>query len=69
MKKLYLLCSALLFTLIVLAQENYFYPNAGKMNPACRPSKRISSDTPKTSSELSSSERERFKRDKRHEEI
>lgn len=32
--------------------------------PACRPSKRISSDTPKTSSELSSSERERFKREK-----
>ena len=32
--------------------------------PACRPSKRISSDTPKTSSELSSSEKERFKREK-----
>jgi hypothetical protein len=32
--------------------------------PACRPSKRISSDTPKTSSELSSSEKERFKQEK-----
>jgi len=34
MKKLHLLCSAILFTLTVLAQENYFYPNAGKFNPA-----------------------------------
>lgn len=32
--------------------------------PACRPSKRVSSATPKTSSELSSSEREKFKREK-----
>jgi len=32
--------------------------------PACRPSKRISSETPKTASELSSSEKERFKREK-----
>jgi len=32
--------------------------------PACRPSKRISADTPKTSSELSSSEKEKFKREK-----
>ena len=32
--------------------------------PACRPSKRISEDTPKTASELSSSEREKFKRSK-----
>lgn len=32
--------------------------------PACRPSKRISEDTPKTASELSSSEKEKFKRTK-----
>ena len=32
--------------------------------PACRPSKRVSSDTPKTASELSSSEKEKFKRSK-----
>lgn len=32
--------------------------------PACRPSKRVSSQTPKTASELSSSEREKFKRSK-----
>jgi hypothetical protein len=32
--------------------------------PACRPSKRISSATPKTASELSSSEKERFKQEK-----
>lgn len=32
--------------------------------PACRPSKRISSKTPKTSSELSSAERARFKASK-----
>lgn len=32
--------------------------------PACRPSKRVSSDTPKTASELSSSEKEKFKRTK-----
>lgn len=32
--------------------------------PACRPSKRISSKTPKTSSELSSAEKEKFKRSK-----
>ncbi len=32
--------------------------------PACRPSKRVSSETPKTSSELSSAEREKFKRSK-----
>lgn len=34
MKKFQLLLSALLFTLTLLAQENYFYPNAGKLNPA-----------------------------------
>jgi hypothetical protein len=34
MKKLPLLLSAVLFTLTALAQENYFYPNAGKLNPA-----------------------------------
>lgn len=32
--------------------------------PACRPSKRISSDTPKTASELSNAEKEKFKREK-----
>lgn len=32
--------------------------------PACRPSKRVNSDTPKTSGELSSAEREKFKRSK-----
>lgn len=32
--------------------------------PACRPSRRVNDDTPKTSSELSSSEREKFKRSK-----
>ena len=32
--------------------------------PACRPSKRISSKTPKTASEMSSSEKARFKREK-----
>ena len=32
--------------------------------PACRPSKRISSDTPKTASELSSAEKAKFKREK-----
>ena len=32
--------------------------------PACRPSKRISSDTPKTASELSSAERQKFKQEK-----
>ncbi len=32
--------------------------------PACRPSKRVSSKTPKTSSEMSSSEKSKFKRTK-----
>jgi hypothetical protein len=32
--------------------------------PACRPSKRVSSETPKTASELSSSEKAKFKRSK-----
>ena len=32
--------------------------------PACRPSKRISSKTPKTASEMSASEKARFKRTK-----
>ena len=32
--------------------------------PACRPSKRISSKTPKTTSEMSSKEKVRFKREK-----
>jgi len=32
--------------------------------PACRPSKRVSSETPKTSSEMSSAEKAKFKRTK-----
>lgn len=32
--------------------------------PACRPSKRVSSKTPKTASEMSSQEKARFKREK-----
>jgi hypothetical protein len=32
--------------------------------PACRPSKRVSGETPKTSKELTSSERKKFKREK-----
>jgi len=32
--------------------------------PACRPSKRISSKTPKTTSEMSGKEKARFKREK-----
>ena len=32
--------------------------------PACRPSKRISSKTPKTTSEMSSKEKARFKKEK-----
>ena len=32
--------------------------------PACRPSKRVSSKTPKTASEMSASEKARFKREK-----
>ena len=32
--------------------------------PACRPSKRISSKTPKTTSEMSSKEKAKFKREK-----
>ena len=32
--------------------------------PACRPSKRISSKTPKTTSEMSAKEKARFKREK-----
>ena len=32
--------------------------------PVCRPSKRISSKTPKTTSEMSSKEKARFKREK-----
>jgi len=32
--------------------------------PACRPSKRVSSKTPKTASEMSSAEKARFKREK-----
>ena len=32
--------------------------------PACRPSKRVSSKTPKTVGEMTKSEKERFKREK-----
>ena len=32
--------------------------------PACRPSKRVSSKTPKTTGEMSSKEKSRFKREK-----
>ena len=32
--------------------------------PACRPSKRVSSKTPKTTKEMSSAEKARFKREK-----
>ena len=32
--------------------------------PACRPSKRVSKDTPKTAGEMSPAEREKFKRSK-----
>jgi len=32
--------------------------------PACRPSKRVSADTPKTAKELSEKEKNRFKREK-----
>ena len=36
----------------------------GRPYPACRPSKRVSSKTPKTTSEMSSNEKARFKREK-----
>jgi|688.fasta_scaffold40946_2 hypothetical protein len=36
----------------------------GRPYPACRPSKRVNSTTPKTTSEMSSSEKARFKREK-----
>ena len=36
----------------------------GRPYPACRPSKRISSKTPKTTSEMSSKEKARFKKEK-----
>ena len=35
-----------------------------RADPACRPSKRVSSKTPKTASEMSSGEKARFKREK-----
>ena len=37
----------------------------GRPYPACRPSKRISSKTPKTTSEMSSKEKARFKKEKK----
>ena len=36
----------------------------GRPYPACRPSKRVNSKTPKTRSELSKAETERFKKEK-----
>ena len=36
----------------------------GRPYPACRPSKRVSSKTPKTTGELSTKEKARFKREK-----
>jgi hypothetical protein len=36
--------------------------------PACRPSKRVSKDTPKTTGEMSSAEKEKFKRVKQSKE-
>ena len=36
----------------------------GRPYPACRPSKRVSSKTPKPTSEMSSKEKARFKREK-----
>ena len=36
----------------------------GRPYPACRPSKRVSSKTPKTTGEMSSKEKARFKREK-----
>ena len=36
----------------------------GRPYPACRPSKRVSSETPKTRSELSKAETARFKKEK-----
>jgi len=36
----------------------------GRPYPACRPSKRVSSKTPKTTGEMSSKEKARFKKEK-----
>ena len=36
----------------------------GRPYPACRPSKRVSSKTPKTTKEMTTEERTRFKREK-----
>ena len=36
----------------------------GRPYPACRPSKRVNSETPKTTSEMSKEEKEKFKREK-----
>ena len=36
----------------------------GRPYPACRPSKRVSSKTPKTTSEMSSKEKAKFKKEK-----
>jgi hypothetical protein len=37
----------------------------GRPYPACRPSNRVSSDTPKTTGEMSASEKRKFRREKR----
>ena len=36
----------------------------GRPYPACRPSKRVNSETPKTTSEMSKEEKEKFKKEK-----
>ena len=36
----------------------------GRPYPACRPSKRVSSETPKTTGEMTKAEKTRFKREK-----
>ena len=36
----------------------------GRPYPGCRPSKRVNSETPKTTSEMSKEEKEKFKREK-----
>ena len=41
----------------------------GRPYPACRPSKRISSKTPKTTKEMTTEERTRFKREKQAQKI
>jgi hypothetical protein len=40
------------------------FKEKGRPYPACRPSKRVSSKTPKTTGEMSSAEKSKFKRTK-----